>query len=442
MKVIIIGGGAAGMSAASRVRRLLPESEIKVFEESGYVSYAPCGVPYYVEGLVPNLDDLVTYTPEFFRSERKIDVHIHSQAISVDVGASEVRAIVDGNETIEKYDYLVFATGALPIVPNESWLNSTRVFTIRHLEDGEKVRLYSKEVSDVAIIGAGYIGVEMAEAMSGIGKRVTIFEMKRVMPVLDQELSGLVKGEMEKAGVAVKEGFRVDSLEDNGKKVVISNGKESFSFDAAILAVGVKPNVELAKKAGIRLGQHGGIDVNNNMLTSVKNVYAAGDNVEVNDLVLQGRKRYVPLAPEANKEGYVAGSNIGGKAIEFPGSVGAAVTKFNGLEIGTVGINEEEAKQLGLDYYPVKIQHNVRASYYPPKGGLTMKVLFEKRTKVPIGAQIVGEQIWGRLVALSLGIQYKLTAEQLFYAGIPYAPPFAPVWDSTIVASRIFYEKI
>lgn len=441
MKAIVVGGGAAGMSAASRIRRLLPNSEIKVFEESGYVSYAPCGVPYYVEGLVNSLEDLVTYTPEFFRKERKIEVYTHSQVLSIDAGASEVRVLVDGKESVEKYDYLVLATGALPIVPDERWLNSERVFTIRHLEDGERVKLYSKDVSDVAIVGGGYIGVEMAEAMSRLGKRVSIFEMKRIMPLLDQEMSSLIKEEMKRAGVKVYEGFKVESLEDSGKKVIVSDGSESYSFDAAIIAVGVRPNSELARRAGIRLGQRGGIDVDTRMKTSVDNVYAAGDNVEVEDLVIRGRKRYVPLAPEANKEGYVAGSNIGGRPAEFPGSVGAAVTKFNSLEIGTVGINEEEAKQLGIDYYPVKIQHNVRASYYPPKGALTMKVIFDKGTKVPLGAQIVGEQVWGRLVAFSLAIQYRLTAEQIFYAGIPYAPPFAPVWDSTIIASRIFYER-
>ncbi len=439
--IVVIGGGAAGMSAASRIRKLLPDSSIKVFEESSYVSYAPCGIPYYVEDTVKDINDLVTYTPELFIRERNIDVHTRTHVTSVDVGASEVSFVSEAGEKSTKFDYLVMTTGAMPFVPVKKWLDSDNVYTVRHLEDGYSIKSNLVKASSVAVVGGGYIGVEMAEAFSKQGKKVTVLEMKRVMPNLDQEISSTISSYMKEKGVTVREGFEVKSIESSSDSVLISDGNATEKFDAAVLALGVRPNVELAKKAGLKIGETGAIWVDEHLRTSNEVVFAAGDSVEVKDVVL-GKRRYVPLAPEANKEGYVAGSNLAGMSMTFPGSVGAAITKFYDMGIGSVGINEEEANANGIDYYAVKIKHNARASYYPPLESIEMKVIFDKKRKVPLGAQLVGSEIFGRLSALSLAISYGIDAEKLFFSGIPYAPPFAPVWDSVIVASRIFNEHV
>jgi len=439
--IAVIGGGAAGMSAASRVRKLLPDSSIKVFEESSYVSYAPCGIPYYVEGMVNDINDLVTYTPEFFIKERHIEVYTRTRVAAVDIGASEVSYVSESGEGRAKFDYLLLATGAIPFVPVRKWIENDNVYTIRHLEDGYSLKSKLAGAGNVAVIGGGYIGVEMAEALSKLGKRVTVLEMKRIMPHLDPDISSAISSYMKEKGITVKEGFEVKSIENSSGSVLISNGSASEKYDAAVLAIGVRPNVELAAKMGLKIGETGAIWVDEHMRTSNPSVFAAGDNVEVNDIVL-GKRRYVPLAPEANKEGYVAGSNIGGIPMSFPGSVGASITKFYDMEIGSVGINEEEAKANGIDYYEVKIRHTSRASYYPPRQSIEMKVIFDKKRKVPVGAQMIGSEIFGRLSALSLAIAYGIDAEKLFFSGIPYAPPFAPVWDSVIIASRIFNEHV
>ncbi|MGC8569070.1 MAG: FAD-dependent oxidoreductase [Nitrososphaeria archaeon] len=442
MNVIVVGGGAAGMSAASRVRKLLPDSSIKVFEESSYVSYAPCGIPYYVEGLVGDINALVTYTPEFFRKERRIDVYVRTRVTRVDRGAAEVTYVGDGGERTEKYDYLILATGAASFVPNSKWLEVSHVYAPRHLEDGDRIRADLSRMDEVAVIGGGYVGVEMAEALSKQNKKVTVLEMKRIMPNLDPDYSAMIRGEMERRGIRVIEGFRVVDLENSGDKVRIIGEKDQMLFDAAVVGIGVRPNTDLARQMGLKIGETGAIWVDEHMRTSDERVYAAGDNVEVNDLVVKGRKRYAPFAPEANKEGYVAGSNVGGMKLTFPGSAGSSITKFYDLEIGTVGLTEEEARKHGIDPYPVKIKHNARASYYPPQDSIFMKVVFDRQRKVPVGAQIVGKNVWGRLAYLSLAIENQITVDRMFFSGVPYAPPFAPVWDSLIIASRIFYEHV
>ena len=442
MKVIVVGGGAAGMSAASRVRKLMPQSEIKVFEESSYVSYAPCGIPYYVEDLVKDINALVTYTPEFFKKERKIDVFTRTRVTKVDRGAKQVTIVNEDGERVESYDYLILATGAVSFVPDKKWLEVPNVYALRHLEDGDSLKANLSKYSEIAIIGGGYVGVEMAEALSKLNKKVTVLEMKRIMPNLDEEYSKIIKNEMVAKGVNVIEGFAVKGVEPYGDKVRLIGENKQLVFDAAVVGIGVRPNVELARSIGLKLGETGAIWVDDGMKTSDEYIYAAGDNVEVNDLVIPGRKRYAPFAPEANKEGYVAGSNVGKLPITFPGSSGSSITKFYDLEVGTVGINEEEAAKHGIEVYPVKIKHNVRASYYPPQDSVFMKVLFDKKTRAPVGAQIVGKNVWGRLAYLSLAIENRIPVEKMFFSGVPYAPPFAPVWDSLIIASRIFYEHV
>ncbi len=442
MKVIVVGGGAAGMSAASRVRKLVPQAEIKVFEESSYVSYAPCGIPYYIENLVNDINSLVTYTPEFFKNERNIDVHIKTKVLKVDLSAKQLTTVSEEGEKIEDFDYLILSTGAVPFVPDRKWLEVNHVYALRHLEDGDALKNDLKNLNNIAVIGGGYVGVEMAEALSKIGKNVTIFEMRRVMPNLDPEYSQIIKQEMQKRSIKVFEGFTVKAIENTGEKVRIIGDSEQPIFDAAVLGLGVRPNVELAKSIGLKLGETGAIWVDETMRTSNEYVYAAGDNIEVNDLVIKGRKRYAPFAPEANKEGYVAGSNVGNQNVRFPGSAGSAITKFYDLEIGVVGITEEEAKRYGIETFPVKIKHNARASYYPPQEEVYMKIVFDKKRKVPLGAQVIGKNVWGRLAYISLAIENNITVDRMFFSGVPYAPPFAPVWDSLIIASRIFYERV
>lgn len=439
---VVVGGGAAGMSAASRIRRLDPDSTINVFEESGYVSYGPCGIPYFIEGLVNDAEDLVTYTPEFFKKKRGIDVSIRSRVLGVDAGAKSIRALADGSEASFNYDTLILATGASPLIPNSDWLEAERVYTVRHIEDAIRIKKQLAGVKKVGIVGGGYIGIEMAEGLSAIGKEVTILEAtSQVMPNMDADMAALVERAVAEKGVRLRKGSMVNGIhgrEDRAGVIVETEG-ERLVFDSVILSMGVRPNTDLARLAGLRLGSTKAIAVDDHMLTSNPDIFAAGDNVEVKSMVTGG-PAYIPLAPEANKEGYVAGTNATGGNLVFPGTVGSSITRFYDMEIGGVGLTEKAAKGAGISAQSVVIEGENMAGYYPGGSGITIKLVYLTESKALVGAQALGRGAWGRISALSVAVQAKFNLNDLFFSGIPYAPPFSPVWDSVIIAARIGKE--
>lgn len=436
---MVIGGGAAGMAAAASARRVNPTADITVLEASRHVSYGSCGIPYYLGGLVEDVSKLVTYTPEEFRRSRKVEVLTNSYVKDINVSSKKVVYVSEkGEEREVEFDTLVLATGARPVVPKIEGLGLNGVYTVRFLDGAVKLKEDLARSKRVTIIGAGYIGLELAENFKRAGKEVTILELlPRPMPNIDPELAEIVSRQLKKNGVRLELNKRVVGLKGNGRVEKVVTEHVEYETDLVVIAVGVKPNVALARRIGVELGESGAIKTNSRMETSVKGVFAAGDNSEANHIVLN-QPVYIPLAQTANKMGYVAGANAAGGSEEFPGVVGSAITKVFDLEIGRTGLGEEEAKKYGVETKSVLIKARSRAGYYPGGGDLWVKLILEKSSNVIIGGQVVGyEGVWGRIAALTLAIMNRFTPKQLVFSDLPYAPPFNPVWDPLIVAARV-----
>ena len=440
MKLVIIGGSAAGMAAAAKAKRVDGSASVVVFEKSKYVSYAPCGLPYYFEGLVKSIDSLVYYTKEYFREKRGIDVRTEHEVI--EVGDGYVIAMdKNGKETREEYDKLILATGGKAIKPAIDGMELRGIHTIRQLEDGEKLYKEAIKVEKIGIVGAGYIGIEMAEAFLKMGKRIAIFEMMpQVMPSMDEEMAKLVEDKMIENGVELHLNEKVVAFEGNEKVKKIVTEKDEYDVDIVLLSIGVKPNVEFAKKLQLKLGKTGAIKTNEYMESSKAGVYAAGDNAETKNIVT-GEETYMPLAPAANKMGRVAGENaVAGNKKIFPGVVGTAITKFFDLHIGKTGLSLKEA---GDDGVAVSIEHGTRSHYYPGNQKINVRLIASKSTHTILGGQIIGKEgVVGRINTLAAAITKKMKAEELAMLDMAYAPPFAPVWDALIVAANVIQKKL
>ena len=434
MKVAIIGGGAAGMSAASRVKALKPEWEVSVFEATSFVSHAPCGIPYAIEFDFGS-EELMYYKPEVFVKERGIDLHLNARVIEVDYG--KLRVEENGKEKTYEWDKLLIATGASPKVPKIEGVDLENVFTVDLPPDADRIRKAAKEAENIVIIGAGYIGVEMAEAFSAINKKVTVIEfLDRPLATFDREISNIVREEMEKK-VELKLEESVEAIEGKDKVEKVVTDKGEYKADLVILATGVKPNVELAKQLGVELGETGAIKTNAKMETNVENVYAAGDCAETINLVTK-KPAWIPLAPAGNKMGYVAGVNMAGGNIEFPGVVGTQITKFYDLQIGKTGLTEEEAKKEGFNVKSAFIQANTKVHYYPGAKKTFIKAIKDADTNRILGAQVAGyEMVTMRINVFATAIQAGFTTKDLFFADLAYAPPFTPIWDPVIVSARV-----
>jgi len=434
--VVIIGGGAAGMSAASRVKKLRPEWDVRVFEATEWVSHAPCGVPYVVEGISPT-EKLMHYPPEVFIKKRGIDLHMKAEVIEVGQGYVRVRE-EDGEKSYE-WDYLLFANGASPRIPAVEGTNLPGVFKADLPPDAVAIKEYMEKnrVEDVVIIGGGYIGVEMAEAFAAQGKNVTLIERnERVMSkAFDREITDVLEEEMRKRiNLRTEEILmRIEGAE-RVERVITDAGE--YKADIVILATGIKPNVELAKEIGVRIGETGAIWTNERMETSVENVYAAGDVAETRHL-LTGRRVWIPLAPAGNKMGYVAGSNMAGKDIHFPGVLGTSVTKFFDVEIGRTGLTEAEAMKEGYDVRTAFIKAGTRPHYYPGARPIWLKGVVNNETNRLLGVQAVGAEILPRIDTAAAMLKGGFTTRDVFFTDLAYAPPFAPVWDPLIVLARV-----
>ncbi|MCD6373634.1 MAG: CoA-disulfide reductase [Thermococcus sp.] len=434
--VVIIGGGAAGMSAASRVKRLKPEWDVKVFEATEWVSHAPCGVPYVVEGLSPK-EKLMHYPPEVFIKKRGIDLHMKAEVIEVEQGRVRVRE-EDGEHTYE-WDYLVFANGASPQVPPLEGSDLEGVFTADLPPDAVAITEYMEkhDVKDVVVIGTGYIALEMAEAFVERGKNVTLIgRSERVLrKTFDKEITDIVEAKLRESLNLRLEELTLRFEGDGRVEKVVTDAGE-YKADLVIVATGIKPNTGLARELGVRIGETGAIWTNEKMQTSVENVYAAGDVAETKHIIT-GRRVWIPLAPPGNKMGYVAGSNIAGKEIHFPGVLGTSVTKFLDLEIGKTGLTEAEAIKEGYDVRRAFIKAGTRPHYYPGAREVWLKGVVDNETNRLLGVQAVGAEILPRIDTAAAMIQAGFTTRDVFFADLAYAPPFAPVWDPLIVLARV-----
>jgi len=445
---VIVGGVAAGMSAASRIRGLKKDAEILVFERSNYVSYAACGMPYLIEGKVSSSKDLVVYDSRFFKEKRNIDVFLHHEVAKITPTTKSV--LVKNTETGEEkeysYDRLLISTGARPILPPIKGLNLNGVFTLRQLEEGIAVYDYigNKKPKRGLIIGAGNIGMEMAEAFSARGLNVTIVEkMPSILGSMDDEINEVVEEELKKNGITlIKLKAVVEFAGENSivKEAILEDG-EKVQADIVIIGAGIRPNAEIATEAGVEIGQTRAIKVNERMETSVTDIYAAGDCAEAYHLIY-GRNVYMPLGTTANKQGRVAGENMAGGDAKFIGVVGTSVFKVLGLEVGRTGLTEKDAMREGKDFVSNVIEHNSRAHYYPGAAKIRVKLIADKSSKQLLGAQMVGrEGVSKRIDIYATALSAKMTIDEIANLDLGYAPPFAPVYDPVLIAGSELLKK-
>jgi NADPH-dependent 2,4-dienoyl-CoA reductase/sulfur reductase-like enzyme len=431
-KLVVIGGGAAGMSASSRARRLKPQIEIEVFEATKMVSHAPCGIPYFVEGLFDDENLFMTYTPQFFIENRKINVRINTKVTEIDLSSRVVYAEGKDGKMKSEYDYLVISTGSKPKrLPSEG---NDRVFYIHHPAEAVSLRQKLWSLNTIAIIGGGILGVEAAEALTQRGKKVLLIHRGEYLlnKSLDQELGKLITDRISR-DVELRLGEGVTEIKQGGRLIITDKGK--YEVDGTIIAIGVEPNVDLVK-GKIQLGTTGAIKVDEYMRTNYREVYSAGDNTESVNIVT-GKPHWVPFAPVANKMGYVAGSNIGGEPMKFPGVVNTQITKYKEYYIGRVGLQEEEAKKYGFHPVSATITGKTRARYYPGAKDIHVKVIADEETKRILGAQIVGEEeVLGRIDMMAAAIMKGFTIEDTFFIEMGYLPAISRVWDPVIVAIR------
>ncbi len=447
-RLVVIGGDAAGMSAASKVRRERPDLEIIAFERGPHTSYSACGLPYYIAGMVDKAESLISRTPEKFREKYDIDARVLHEVMEIDPVERWVRVLnrSSGKEWREFYDHLMIAVGANPFCPEIPGSDADGIFGLSTLASGIRVRrdLEEHRPRRAVIVGGGYIGLEMAEAMILRGLEVSLVTRgAEVMETLDPNMGALVSDALEDVGVTLYRRESLEAFEQKGERVsAVITDKRTLPADIAILGMGVRPNSALAEAAGIPLGIKGGIIVNERMQTETEGIWAAGDCVASHHLVSR-RPFYIALGTVANKQGVIAGTNIAGGYATFPGVLGTAVSKICRYEVARTGLHEKDLKELGLQFISSTIRSRTRAGYYPGAGAITVKVLAEKGSGRLLGGQIVGEEgAAKRIDVLATALQAEMTVHDIVNLDLSYAPPYSPVWDPVQTAARQAVKEV
>lgn len=445
-RVVIIGGDAAGMSAAAQASRSGSDLELVVFERSEYTSYAACGLPYYVAGLIPDQNKLVARSPEQHRANG-IDVRTGHEVLSIDTAQRQilVRELATGSESYEAFDQLVIATGASAVRPPFTNIDARGVMNIKVIPDAVAIEeiLRDRAPRRAVVVGAGYIGLEMAEAFMLRGLEVTVVErLDQPMATLDADMSAELAEGISALGIDLRLGVSVSGfgVDADGwvTSVVMTGDGETMEIpaDIVVMGLGVKANSQLAADAGITVGPSGAIATDDKMQTSVPGIYAAGDCAESFHRVSR-RPVSIALGTHANKQGRVAGINVSGGDLRFPGVIGTAVTKVGHIEIGRTGLTMTEAAEAGYDAVAAKITAGSRAHYYPDGAPMTVKIVSEKGTGRMLGAQIVGgPEAAKRIDTLAIAIWNEMTVDDFSQTDLGYAPPFSPVWDPILTAAR------
>lgn len=442
MKVLIIGGVAGGATAAARLRRLDENAEIIIIERSGYVSYANCGLPYYIGGEITDRGALTLQTPESFRSRFAIDVRVKEKAVSIDRAAKTVRIrrLSDGTEYSESYDKLILSPGAHPVVPQTPGADSKKIMTLRTVEDTFRIYDYVSEHAprSAVIIGGGFIGLETAENLKNRGLEVTLLQRgSHVMPPLDEDMAAPVHTYMRQKGIDLRLKASVTGFKETETGITAVTPEEEFTADMAIMAIGVMPESALAKDAGLKLGIKGAIVVDTHMRTSDENIYAVGDAAEITDFV-SGQRAVVPLAGPANKQGRIAADNICGIDSEYKGAQGSSVLKLFDMTVASTGCSEKTAARYGFDYDYALLTSASHATYYPGAKSMSIKVLFEKGTGRILGAQIIGfDGADKRIDVLAAAIRANMTASDLTELDLAYAPPYSSAKDPVNMAGYV-----
>ena len=440
MKVVIIGGVAGGATAAARLRRLDETAEIVVFERSGYISYANCGLPYYIGGVIEDPEALTLQTPESFFARFRVDMRVRHEvtAIHPDQKTVSVKALETGEEFEEHYDKLILSPGASPTQPRLPGVGLEKLFTLRTVEDTFRMKdyIHAHHPKSVVLAGGGFISLELAENLRELGMEVTIVQRpKQLMNPFDPDMAAFIHGEVRRHGIRLALGHTVEGFaERDGGVDVLRKDAVPLHADMVVLAIGVTPDTVLAKEAGLELGLKGSIVVNDRMETSVPDIYAVGDAVQVKHFVT-GQDAVISLAGPANKQGRIAADNICGGDSRYLGSQGSSVIKVFDLTAAATGVNETNAKKAGLAVDTVILSPMSHAGYYPGGKLMTMKVVFEKGTYRLLGAQIVGyEGVDKRIDVLAAAIHAGLTAIQLKDLDLAYAPPYSSAKDPVNMA--------
>ena len=440
MKVLIIGGVAGGATAAARIRRLDEQAEIIVFERSGYVSYANCGLPYYIGGIIEDPEELTLQTPESFFMRFRIKMKVRHEVTAVDPERKmvSVKDLESGREFVESYDKLLLSPGAKPTQPRVPGIGIEKLFTLRTVEDTFRIRehIEKNNPKSAVLAGGGFISLELAENLRDMGMDVTIVQRpKQLMKPFDTDMASFIHGEMRRHGVKLALGQPEEGLAGRGGGVeVLLQGEEPLHADMVVMAIGVTPDTRLAKEAGLKLGVRDSIYVNDRMETSAADIYAVGDAVQVQHYV-SGEDALISLAGPANKQGRIAADNICGGDSRYQGSLGSSVIKVFDMTAAATGINETAAKQAGIDADKVILSPMNHAGYYPGGKVMTMKVVFEKGTYRLLGAQIVGyEGVDKRIDVLAASIHAGLDAIGLKDLELAYAPPYSSAKDPVNMA--------
>lgn len=459
-RLIVIGGTAAGLSAASKAKRLKPELEIKVFEKSGYISYGACGLPYFVGGLIDEPEDLVAVSADTMRNKRGIPTWTRHEVTSIDRENKTVKvtSLDTGEESIHEYDKLVIATGAAPIVPPIPGIEAEGVYFLRNVEDGIRLKARVGQAAKRAcIIGGGFIGLELAEELTLSGIQVTLVEqLPRLLPFLEPAFSKSIQENLESRGVTVYTGKGVREiltvpgvLRETPEKTstgivrgMMTSGGDIIEADFVLVSAGVRPATALAEAAGLKLGIKGAIVVDDGMQTSDPSIWACGDCVQMRQLIT-GKPCYIPLGTTANKQGRIAGENAAGLHSTFKGVLGSMVTKVFEQYIASTGLSLEQAKGAGFDAVSSAITKMDRASYYPGGRDNELCLIFDKGTGRLLGAQGMGsESIAGRINTLAAAITCGMTVEEVNELDLVYAPPVAPVYDPILIAASQALKKV
>jgi len=430
MKNIIIGGVAGGATAAARLRRLDEKAEIIVLERGEYVSFANCGLPYYIGGVITDREDLTLQTPESFKKRFNIDVRVFNEAVKIkpDTKTVIVKNLRTGETYEETYDNLILSPGAEPIQPNIEGADGSNVFTLRNIPDALKIKQYidTAKPHSAVVIGGGYIGVEMAENLVEAGLKVSIVELAdHLIAPLDFDMAAEVHRYIKSKGIYLHMNNGVKAI--NGNTVILQNGE--ITANMIIMSVGVRPETAIAKECGIVLNQRGSIVVNNKMQTNLPNIYAIGDAVEVEDFITK-KPAFIPLAGPANKQGRIAADNIAGYESVYTGTQGSAVLKLFDMTVATTGLNEKSATAAGIDYDKTYTYSASHATYYPGAAQMAIKALWDKQTLKIIGAQIVGfDGVDKRMDVLAAAIRFGAKITDLATLELCYAPPFGSAKD-------------
>jgi NADPH-dependent 2,4-dienoyl-CoA reductase/sulfur reductase-like enzyme len=444
-RLLVIGADAAGMSAASQARRRRGPDELVIvaFDRGNFSSYSACGIPYYVSGIVDDVETLVVRSADTFRTKQSIQVHLRHEALEVDLdrGVVLVNHVESGHQREEGFDDLVVAAGAVPVRPALPGAGAEGIFGVQTLDDGVALRAHveSQRPRQAVIVGSGYVGLEMAEALCALGVETHLVDaLPQPLSRLDPDMGELVAAELREFGTTLHLGQEVAAFEadSDGAVTAVVTSEGTIPAQLVVLGLGVRPNVALAESAGVDIGPSGAIAVDRRMRTSHPAVWAAGDCAEKRHRV-SGRPVAVALGTHANKEGRVAGINLGGGYATFPGVIGTAATKVGAIEVARTGLGQAEALEAGFVVDAVCSESTTRAGYYPGAAPITTKLIVERGTLRLLGAQIVGKEgAAKRIDPLALAVWNAMTVDELLAADLSYAPPYSPVWDPVVAAAR------